>query len=227
MKTLVIGANGGVGRQVVKLLAESGQPVRAMVRSESQRPALTSDGAEVVVADLEQDFAHAFEGCGACVFTAGSGGGTGGEKTLLVDLWAALKSYEFAHAAGCARYVMVSALRADNPDFGPAAIRHYLVAKKVADDYLRDSPLDWTCLRPGRLTDESGTGRIQFHYDPSHHNNQITRADVAATVVAVLGAANTIGKRLDLLNGEMPIADAVAGVTESQSQALPTAPSSA
>jgi len=220
MKTLVIGANGGIGRQTVRLLVEAGRDVRAMVRSESQKPGLASDGAEVVVADLEHPFGHAFEGCGACVFTAGSGGGTGGDKTLLIDLWAALKSYRFAKDAGCRRYVMVSALRADNPDFGPAAIRHYLVAKKVADDYLKYSQLDWTCLRPGRLNDDAPTRRIQFHYDPSHHNNQITRGDVAATIAAVLDAPNTIGKRLDLLNGETPIADAVASVTESHSEAL-------
>lgn len=223
MKTLVIGANGGIGRKTVRLLVEAGHEVRAMVRAEAQRAALEADGAEVVIADLERDFASVFSGIEAVVFTAGSGGGTGGDKTLLVDLWAALKSYQFAQEAGARRYVMISALRSDNPDFGPPVLRHYLVAKKVADDYLSDSGLDWTCLRPGRLLDDPGTGQIQFAYDPSHHTNSITREDVAATIVAVLEAKNTYQCRLDLLNGQpgAPIPEAIATVSGSQSVALP------
>ncbi len=193
-----------------------------MVRAEEQRAALEANGAEVVIADLEGDFESVFTGMEAVVFTAGSGGGTGGDKTLLIDLWAALKSYQFSQEAGTKRYIMVSALRADNPDFGPPVLRHYMVAKKVADDYLSDTELDWTCLRPGRLLDEPGTGQIQFTYDPSHHTNSITRDDVAATIVAVLEAPNTYHCRLDLLNGQpgTSISEAIASVTGSQSVAL-------
>ena len=210
MKIIVFGANGQIGRRTVRKLVEKGWPVRAMVRHEDQSAALEADGAEVVVADLEGEFAGVVQGCDAAVFTAGSGGNTGGDKTLLVDLWAALKSYSICREAGVRRYLMVSALRADTPDAGPPVIRHYLVAKKVADDYLRYAKLDYTILRPGRLNNEAGTGRIQFNYDPSHFNNQITRDDVAETILACLEEPRTIGKTLNLLNGDTPIRDAIA-----------------
>jgi uncharacterized protein YbjT (DUF2867 family) len=48
------------------------------------------------------------------VFTAGSGGHTGFDKTLLIDLDGAVKTIEAAEQAGVDRFIMVSALQAHN-----------------------------------------------------------------------------------------------------------------
>ena len=53
----------------------------------------------------------------------------------------------------------------------------YLRAKKAADDDLRSRDLDWTVVRPGRLTDDPATGRVQVG---SLSRGSVTRADVAA-----------------------------------------------
>ncbi|EGK12438.1 NAD dependent epimerase/dehydratase [Desmospora sp. 8437] len=79
MKVTVIGANGKIGRHLVRMLGRSDHQVRAVIRNEQQQPDMEKLGAdEVVVADLEQTVDHAVAGCEAVVFTAGSGGHTGG-----------------------------------------------------------------------------------------------------------------------------------------------------
>jgi uncharacterized protein YbjT (DUF2867 family) len=85
----------------------------------------------------------------------------------------------------------------------------YLRAKKAADDYLRAGGLDWTIVRPGRLTDAEGTGRVRVG---RLERGEIPRADVAATLVAVLHTPETIGKTFDLLTGGETIEEALKGL---------------
>jgi uncharacterized protein YbjT (DUF2867 family) len=210
MKTLVIGAHGKIGRVLCSKLVSAGRPVRAMVRQEAQRSALEQRGAEVVLGDLEGAFEHALEGCDALVFTAGSGGHTGGDKTLLVDLWGALRTLRACEARGVRRYLMVSALRAHDPDAGRPALRHYLVAKKIADEYLERTALDYTIVRPGRLTDDPGKGRVQLGPPGSVSAGEIAREDVAEMLVACLAAPRTRRSCFDLVTGSTPIAEALA-----------------
>ena len=74
-KTLIIGANGQIGRKVIASMTAQGLPVRAMVRDPQQTPLLEQIGAEVVVGDLEQPLPDAvFSGCDQVVFTAGNTG---------------------------------------------------------------------------------------------------------------------------------------------------------
>jgi len=72
--------------------------------------------------------------------------------------------------------------------------------------------LDWTILRPGRLTDDPGTGKVRLA--PSGvGRSTISRDDVAAVLVALLDAPGTIGKVLEVVGGETPISEAVAAVS--------------
>lgn len=212
MTVLIIGGHGQIGQCLIRKLAERGTGVRAMIRDESQAPALAELGAEPVTGDLEGEFAHALDGCDAVIFTAGSGGHTGGDKTLLVDLWGALRSIRACESVGLKRFLMVSALGAHDPDNGRDKIRHYLVAKHIADDYLVRSALDYTVVRPGGLTNEPGSGRVLLVPQFSGEGGEIPREDVAAVLVACISAPNTIGKIFDLVTGDTPILDAVRNV---------------
>jgi uncharacterized protein YbjT (DUF2867 family) len=86
-------------------------------------------------------------------------------------------------------------------------MRPYIEAKAEADRALTASGLDYTIVRPGRLTDEPGTGRIRTESELG--SGEVTRDDVAATLLAVLDADNTVGKTFDLLEGDTPIEEAV------------------
>lgn len=206
MKILVIGANGKVGRRLLPLLVEDGHDVRAMVRDPAQEPAMESLRATPVLADLEEDFGPALEGCEAVVFTAGSGGHTGADKTAMIDGLGAILSIDAARERGVRRFVMVSSRGADDPDRSQA-IRHYLVAKAIADGYLKRSGLDYTIVRPGRLTEDEPTARIRIGDDLG--GGSITRGDVAATLAAALRMPVTVGRTFEVLNGDATVEEAL------------------
>ncbi|MDA8353904.1 MAG: SDR family oxidoreductase [Firmicutes bacterium] len=211
MKVLVVGANGQIGRQLVALLQESEEhAVRAMVRKEEQEEALKERGIEAVLADLEgtvEEIAEAAKGCDAVVFTAGSGGATGPDKTLLVDLDGAVKTMEAAEQAGVKRFVMVSAIQAHNRENWSEKIKPYFVAKHYADRVLEQSGLTYTIIRPGGLLNEPGTGKVTAA--ENLERSTIPREDVARTIFASLNEPRTYNRAFDLISGETPILDAV------------------
>ena len=208
MRVLVAGSHGQVGRHLVRLLAEAGHEARAMIRDESQAAEMEDLGGIPVVADLEADPSPAAAGCDAIIFTAGGGPGSGAAKKETVDRQGAVKLIEAAREHGVQRYVMVSSMGADDPESGPEGMRPYLRAKGSADDSLRQSGLDYTVVRPGRLTDDPATGRVDDA--PSlGRRGEIPREDTARVLLATLTATNTIGKTFEVLGGDKPIEESV------------------
>jgi uncharacterized protein YbjT (DUF2867 family) len=206
-KILTIGANGKIGRLFCQRAKDAELPIRAMVRNDDQRGRFEAQGIEAVVGDLEGDFFHAFDGCNRVVFTAGSGGATGGDKTLLVDLYGAVRAIVESEARGVDHFVMVSALRAEQPLEAPPAMRHYMVAKLLADQRLIESSVPATVLRPGRLTDEAGSGRVRTSV-AAGEGFDVSRENVARCILEALHQPPTANRVVDLLDGNTPIASA-------------------
>jgi uncharacterized protein YbjT (DUF2867 family) len=113
-----------------------------------------------------------------------------------------------AEKHGARRYLMLSSMGADDPGAREEAMRPYLEAKGRADERLRQSGLDYTIIRPGRLTDEEGTGAIEAA-ESLGRSGEISREDVAATFAAALEARSTFGKTFEILAGETPIEEAL------------------
>jgi uncharacterized protein YbjT (DUF2867 family) len=185
----------------------------ALVRREAYRAELEGLGAEVRLLDLEREdaaaFARAFAGCHAVVFAAGGGPDGNLERKRTVDLEGSLKSIEGSALAGISRFVQVSAIGVDAPlpDDTAPVWRAYVEAKRDADAALRASDLDWTILRPGRLTDDPGTGLVAL--GPDVERGDVPRADVAAVVAAVVDSGGGIGAQWNLVSGDTPVAEAV------------------
>ncbi|SOC38642.1 SDR family oxidoreductase [Ureibacillus acetophenoni] len=214
MKVLIVGANGQIGKEVVKLLHESSEySVRAFVRSEDQLKAYENQGVEAILGNLEgtvEQIAEAVKGCDAVVFTAGSGGHTGYDKTLLIDLDGAVKVMEAAEKVGANRFIMVSALQAHNRENWNQKIIPYYVAKHYADRMLVQSNLNYTIIRPGGLLNEPGTGKVQIA--ENLERSTVPREDVAKTIVEVIKAENTFRKSFDLVSGDTVIEKAVKNI---------------
>ncbi|TYR80477.1 SDR family oxidoreductase [Priestia megaterium] len=211
MKVLVIGANGQIGQKLVQLLHSSNEHnVRAMVRKEEQVEQLQSQGIEAVHASLEgtvEEIAAAMNGCDAVVFTAGSGGSTGADQTLLIDLDGAAKAIEAAEKVGANRFVMVSALQAHNRENWNESLKPYYVAKHYADKILEGSNLVYTIVRPGGLLNEPGTGTVTI--GANTQRGSISREYVANVVFHSLTEENTYKQSFDLISGEEPIQEAL------------------
>jgi hypothetical protein len=83
----------------------------------------------------------------------------------------------------------------------------YLRAKLAAEEGVRARPVvDLTVLRPGRLTDEPGTGRVSLGRGVGF--GSVSRDDVAAVMLGLLDRPCT-GAVLEVVAGDTPVAAAV------------------
>lgn len=217
MRIAVAGAHGQIARRLTRLLALRGDDVVGLVRNPDHVADVAADGAQPVVLDLESagvdDVAAAVRGCDAVVFAAGAGPGSGVARKDTVDRAAAVLLVEGARAADVHRYLLVSSMGVESVRDGgqPAGVDEvflaYLRAKLAAEDAVRASGLDWTVLRPGRLTDDAGTGAVHLaeHVD----RGDVTRDDVAAVLVGLLDEPGSAGLVLELTGGRVPVDAAV------------------
>lgn len=213
MKVLVVGANGQVGAHLVSQLSQSHEhSVTAMVRKQEQAAAYEKRGIATILADLEgtvDELVKAIQEShsDAIVFTAGSGGSTGYDKTLLIDLDGAVKMIEAAERANVQRFIMVSALQAQHREHWVEAIKPYYVAKHYADKILENSSLNFTIIRPGHLLNEPSLDKI--HVAENISSGSIPREDVAKVIMATLSEQATYRRSFDLISGEEPIESAL------------------
>ncbi|HEX2361773.1 MAG TPA: SDR family oxidoreductase [Jiangellaceae bacterium] len=214
MRVAIAGGHGQIALRLAKVLSQRGDEAVALIRNPDHADDVRQAGAEPVVVDLEQatedDVAQAIAGSDAVVFAAGAGPGSGPERKETMDYGGAVKLIAAAKQAGVGRYVIVSSMGA-NPDApGDDTFSVYLRAKGRADDAVRASGLDATVVRPGGLTNHAGTGRVNL--GESVPRGQVTRDDVAAVLAAVLDTPSTIGRTVDLVGGDTPVAEAVEAI---------------
>lgn len=216
MNVLIIGANGKIGQHLVRKIQESSEHnAIAMVRKEEQKEKFEEQGVKTAFVDLEgsiDNIANAAKGVDAVVFTAGSGGHTGADKTMLIDLDGAVKSMKAAKQAGVKRFVIVSGIGVHrwhdkNHLEWMDSSQAYSAAKYYADVWLERSGLDYTIIRPGQLTNDPETGKVTVADDLEHKH--ISREDVASAIISSLENDQTIGKAFDMIGGETSIEEAL------------------
>ena len=202
MRVLVIGANGNTATRLVRRLAVGRHDPVAMIRNPDQRPKFDEMGVPTVLADLEYPIDHAVRSCDAVIFAAGSGGHTGKDKTVLVDHLGAIRSMVTAQVHGARRYIMLSSVGADVNS--TSRIAHYQKAKAHADNFLRESGLDYTVVCPGGLRDDPGTSSVSVSLELGGRRTTL-RENLAEALALCLDLDSTIGKTFPLLDGDTPI----------------------
>ena len=211
MDVTIVGGHGQIALLLAQRLTEAGHAVRSTYRSPEHEAEVAATGATPVRIELEDpmsDLDGAVAGADAVVFAAGAGPGSGPQRKRDVDLGGAVRLIGAAREAGVQRYVMVSTVGTERAgsagEMGP-----YLEAKLQADEALAKSGLDFTIVRPGRLTDDEASGMVAAaaHFG---RPGEIARDDVAAVLHAVLELPQTIGHTFEVMDGDTPIARAVA-----------------
>lgn len=213
MNVVIVGGHGKIAMRLAKILADRGHSPRGIIRKTEQADDLEAIGAEPIVLDIENvdDIDDAFAGADAVVFAAGAGPGSGPARKLTVDYGGAVKSVDAAIAKEIRRFLIVSAIGANHPERWTDEMKPYYEAKADADKFVAESGLDYTIVRPGRLTDDPGTDKVSLGESPGAVGS-VTRDDVALVLAEVLTADNAIGKGFDLLNGDTPVAEAIAAL---------------
>lgn len=193
MKITVLGATGGTGVRVVRHALASGHQVTAVVRDRARLDVPDHPDLGIVVADpADQDaLAPAITGSDAVVSALGHRGK--GPSRVCRD--SAPATIGAMTAAGVRRLVVVSASGMHTT--GDGALTKYLV-KPLLGRLLREgfedmlamekivaaSDLDWTIVRPPRLTEGPRTGRIRSRVGANVRGSfSISRADLAEFLV--------------------------------------------
>jgi uncharacterized protein YbjT (DUF2867 family) len=195
MEVLVAGGHGQIAQRLLRLLAERGDRGRGIIRNPDHAADLEALGAEPVLSDLEADDPRPH---------------IGAARKRTMDLGGAVKLIDAARELGVARFVIVSSMGTADAEHS-GSMRPYLEAKRDADEALMASGLDWTVVRPGRLTNEPGTGTVDAARGLGRRG-EITRDDTALVLLETLRAPNTIGVAFDVLAGPTPVAEAVAAL---------------
>ncbi|MGD6817526.1 SDR family oxidoreductase [Metabacillus sp. 84] len=211
MKVLIAGANGSTGRYVIEKAAEKGFEPIAMIRDPEQAEGLEKKGAKTVVADLEGDVSEAVSQADAVIFAAGSGSGTGDDKTIAIDQDGAIKLIDAAKKHNIKKFVMLSSIGTDTPEEGPDEMQVYLRSKAIADEYLRNAEISYSIVRPGALSDEKGTGKIAAGKQVNHEGS-IPREDVAEVLVSCLEEDSSHNQTFEIISGDTDISKAISSI---------------
>lgn len=219
MKLIVFGATGGVGREVVRQAFGAGHAVTAVVRD----PTRLSTPVEVVRTDFSAPdldvLASTIGGVDAVISAIGPTGR--GDAGIAARATAVIA--EAIEIQGLKRLVVISASpvgsvpaphRPNPPQHDPGddfLMRHVLaplirrmfpaVYRDLAamEDDLRCRDLDWTAVRPPRLTNGPMTGRYRTALDRNlPHGLTISRADLAHAMLTVLVQPETLRHTLGI-----------------------------
>jgi uncharacterized protein YbjT (DUF2867 family) len=217
MKVVIAGGHGKVALLLEQLLSERGDVVTGLIRNPAQAEALEKAGAQARLVDLEKatsgEVARHLTGADAVVFAAGAGPGSSVGRKDSVDRGAAILLADATEIAGVGRYLLLSAMGADLRAVDDTSLdpvfRTYLRAKIAAESAVRSrTALQATIVRPGLLDDTPGTGRVTLAERTGP--GPISRADVAAVLLALLDESRLTGRTVEVIGGSTPIADAVA-----------------
>jgi uncharacterized protein YbjT (DUF2867 family) len=202
---LVAGANGTTGKKIVAILSESNNfhPI-AMVRKEEQLAYFEAKNIETVLADLEGNLSAVFnKPIDIVIFAAGSGG----KNVVGVDQEGAKKLIDASNKANIKKFVMLSSMGADKPEEA-TQLKEYLKAKHNADEYLKNSGLNYSIVRPGSLTNEAPLMTIELEIKLDKHG-EISREDVAQTLVQVLDETIANNATFEIIKGDILIGKAL------------------
>jgi len=221
MKLTILAATGGIGRQLLEQALAAGHDVTAVVRNPRKLPRAV----RTVTADLAAADPGALESAvaGADAVLSGLGPRSASETGVATRGTRAI--VRAMQATGVRRIVVVSAApigtvpspgRPKPPRHDPgdgflmrnllspltkAAFRKPYADLALMEDVLRDSGLDWTVVRPPRLTDKPLSGT----YRTAHGRNLrrglfVSRADVAHLMLRVLEQPETIKQAIGIAN---------------------------
>ncbi|WBU63397.1 SDR family oxidoreductase [Paracoccus aerodenitrificans] len=212
----IIGAAGKIGHRLGPILLERNMAVGAMARAAEQLEKLRETGVTPVEGDLlaldAAGLSTLMQGYETVIFSAGAGGKGGPEMTRAIDGEGLEKAVNAARSARVKRFILVSAFMDAGRGANPPNERFelYMQVKRNADARLVQSDLDWVILRPGTLTDEVGSGRIRAGAAIPYGN--VSRDNVAATLAEIVASPAINHRIIELTDGGVPIAEAIANL---------------
>ena len=201
---LVAGGTGVLGSAIVRRLMEDGRAVRVLTRRRERASTLEADGAQVSIGDLRDrsSLAEACHGVTHVITTANAFTGTGAQSVDAVDELGNRNLINAARTARVRQFVFTSA-------HVPDAYRSidFFAAKFHTEEYLRQSGVPWTILRPTAFMETWAmivgdplvrTGRATIFGSGRNPINFVAVDDVAAVAVMTLDRPDALKAIVDI-----------------------------
>jgi putative NADH-flavin reductase len=186
---LVIGANGGIGKQSVDMALKAGHHVTALLRNPANLK-VTHPNLQIIKGDIMQP--RTFENCLHGKDAVISAIGVKGTKPTTLYSQGNSNLLQAMQNAGVRRAFFISASAIEISPVLPFYVRlaeKYIVQKilrnmyndqRIMERLIKESDADWTIMRPPRLTDKPATGHYRIGINSFLKNCLvISRADVA------------------------------------------------
>jgi putative NADH-flavin reductase len=219
MRLTIVAATGGIGHQLLRQAMAAGDDVTAVVRN----PTKLREDVRIVGADLGSADPEALGPAVAGADAVLSGLGPRSVSEAGIASLGTQAIVQAMEATDVRRLVIVSAApigtvaspgRPEPPKHDPgdglfmrhlfspmikAAFRKPYADLALMEDIVRESGLDWTIVRPPRLTDKPLTGAYRTAYGQNlRHGVLVSRADVAHLMLRVLDEPETIKQVLGI-----------------------------
>jgi nucleoside-diphosphate-sugar epimerase len=209
---LIAGASQGLGREIANILIDRHYPTIALTRNRDRSLELTQLGMKVAIADALDDrelnvAIEPYLPIGTIISTIGGVSPSGQRVDYLgnKNLIDAAKKYDIR------RFILISSLGAGETKDAIAphvyqALAPALVEKELAENYLIESGLTYTILRPGGLKSLPATGN-GILTNATNVAGSIHRSDVAILVERILNSRNADGQILSTFDRQMTYGD--------------------
>lgn len=201
MKAFVAGATGETGRRIVQQLVDRGIPVRAFVRDIQAAQTTLPTGVELVTGDLMNVESLKMAIGDSTVLFSATGARPSFDPTgpYKVDYEGTKNLVDASKATGIEQFVMVSSL-CTSKFFHPLNLFWLiLVWKKQGEDYLRNSGLTYTIVRPGGLKNEDNADRIVMSSQDTLSEGSIPRTKVAQVCVEAVFQPSARNKIVEIV----------------------------
>lgn len=195
----VTGANGFVGRHVVRQAAAAGFEVAGVVRSDAAARVVREAGGQPVelVGRDPEALVRALDGCAAVVHLAQVGAERGGQTYEAVNVGFTERVLEDARHAGVGRVVFFSGLGVARYGMSPRCTNPYFLSKLAAETALFRSGLEGVVFRPSFVVGPGDAfvpmvlralagGEIERPGDGSYRMQPIAVHDAAECVLAAV-----------------------------------------
>jgi uncharacterized protein YbjT (DUF2867 family) len=201
----VSGASGKTGWRVVQEALKRGYHVRAIVRPQSAIPS-GLEGAEICRLDLGATEAlhAALAGCDGLVIATGARPSVDLFGPMKVDAFGVRDQLRACQAVGLKRVVLVSSLCAGRWKHPLNLFGLILIWKRLGEQWLEQSDLDVTIVRPGGLSEnEDGIEQqgIRFTGANQQESNSIPRRLVARVCLDALESPASVGQTIEITSG--------------------------
>jgi uncharacterized protein YbjT (DUF2867 family) len=202
MKALVAGATGETGRRIVQQLVQRGMAVKALVRDAEAARAQLPPEAELVVGDVldRSSLEAAIADCTVVLCATGARPSFDPTGPYQVDYEGTKHLVEVAKAHSVQHFVLVSS-HCVSKFFHPLNL-FWLVLwwKQQAENYLVNSGLTYTIVRPGGLkSDDSDQRPLVMAPADTLFEGNVPRWQVAKTCIEALTAPAAQNKIVEIV----------------------------